>query len=393
MIGLYVYFFFGLFFWLTALMVFIRAKEKAFYLFCGYIIINGLGIITRSIEFNGMMQTYPHLSGLLHPFQFLYGPLYLFFLVKMFNQKHFFRKREIFHFIPFLFALIDTLPYYFFSAEQKVSIIQTVSSYSFFSISKSVYDSLKGISYGLYFFWGLGYYTFYLNTSRVHYVKEIRITHFWFRMDLALKLIAFFSFIYFQVIKKQTTYTVGFYLFSLDSLFNVLVIYFYPSLLNGIYAEKSRNELKLRHSFYYLYRSLKVLLNFSATDNDVLNYLKFGFKVRRIHINPNTNARLLSKNLSIREQRLNEISIKKYGCSLDEFINYKRLESFVLQYGGEGDMRGIVPTLFQCGFNSIIDFQTCLEDYLSYPKKEFLKVSPELVTRLQGIMTETISKN
>lgn len=393
MIGLLFYFFLGIFFWLTAVYIFLKAEEKAFFFLAGYLLINGFGIITRSLDFNGLMSTYPHVYGILHPLQFLYGPFFLFFLVKMFNQKHFFRKREILHFIPFLFVFIDTIPFCMLAADQKIAIMKLGGNISFFNIPKNVYDGFKGASYALYAFWSIGYYIFYLYSSRIFFDQKARVTHYWFRVDMLLKLIGVISFIYFQAIKQQHTYTFGFYLFSLDSLFNVIVIYCKPSLLGGLAVEKSRNELKLRYAFIYLYRSIKVLFNFSVSDKEIINYLKYYFKVRGIHLNPSTNAEQLAQKLSIRKQRLNELSQSKFKCSLDNFINYKRLETFVYENEVNADLNRLVSGLFKSGFNSVIDFQNTVNSYAGYTHKEFLQITPEEIYAIQQTLTQALSKD
>lgn len=389
--AIFLYFFFGLLFWLTAVIIFFKAKEKAFYFLSVYIMINGLGIITRCLELNGLMLTYPHVYGLLHPLQLLYGPLFLFFLVKMFNQHHYFRKREILHFLPFLFALVDTVPFYMLSAEQKITLLKAGSSLSYFNVPKSVYDALKGASYTLYAFWCIGYYVFYLYSSRIFFDWHTRNIHYWLRTDMVLKFIGVISFIYFQIIKKQHT-SFGFYLFSLDSLFNVIVIYSRPSLLQGIKVEKSRNELKLRYAFIFLYRSIKVLLNFNASDQEIINYLKYDFKIRGIHLDPSMDTEKLAQKLSIRSSRLNEIAEKKFNCSLDDFINYKRLETFVHENYDHSDMNQLLSGLFKSGFHSVIDFQNTVSSYAGYSQKEFLNVTPMEINNIQQTLMQALSK-
>jgi len=251
MTGAIIYFSIGILFWVTSLYIFIKSKEKAFYFLAIYFFINGLGIITRSLDLHDLLKQYPHIIGLLHPLQFLYGPLYLFFLINIFNQKQFYRKRELLHLIPVLLVLIDTIPFYFLSGAEKIEIFRSVSYISYFGISLNSYNVLKIISYSLYFFWGVGYYLFYLNSTRRFEKTEINFIHNWLRVDLILKLVGVISFYYFHIIIGQSNYSIAFYLFSLDSLCNMLVIYYKPSLLTRIEVKKSRIELKPRSRLHY----------------------------------------------------------------------------------------------------------------------------------------------
>jgi len=234
MTGAILYFLVGIFFWATSVMIFIKSKEKAFYFLAVYFLINGLGIITRSLDLHDLLEQYPHIIGLLHPLQFLYGPLYLFFLINIFNQKQIYRKRELLHFIPFLLTIIDTIPFYFLDGSTKMEIFRSSSYISYFGISLSSYNVLKIISYSFYFFWGMGYYLFYLNTTRRFESTHIDFIHKWLRVDIVLKLIGVIAFYYIHIVSGQSSYSIAFYLFSLDSLCNILVIYYKPSLLQRI---------------------------------------------------------------------------------------------------------------------------------------------------------------
>lgn len=83
------------------------------------IIVGGAVLLTSNYVF-----LLPHLSSRVHqPFVFLAGPLLFFYIQTLTSQKREFHKRDLLHFLPFVFCLIYLLPYYFQRSPAKVRVI------------------------------------------------------------------------------------------------------------------------------------------------------------------------------------------------------------------------------------------------------------------------------
>lgn len=391
MTGAIIYFSIGILFWVTSLYIFIKSKEKAFYFLAIYFFINGLGIITRSLDLHDLLKQYPHIIGLLHPLQFLYGPLYLFFLINIFNQKQFYRKRELLHLIPVLLVLIDTIPFYFLSGAEKIEIFRSVSYISYFGISLNSYNVLKIISYSLYFFWGVGYYLFYLNSTRRFEKAEINFIHNWLRVDLILKLVGVISFYYFHIIIGQSNYSIAFYLFSLDSLCNMLVIFYKPSLLTRIEVKKSRIELKPRYSFVYLYHSAILLLKLGTRDKNILQYLENIIHVRKLYLDPNVDTRFLAKQLSLLPSRLDQVSRLHYKTDLDVYLMSRRLAYFFNSEPPIHNFNDLITHIYTSGFKSIISFRYFLELIEKRETHFDIELPTDKVSKIKYLLQNTLS--
>ncbi|HYJ46915.1 MAG TPA: helix-turn-helix domain-containing protein [Pyrinomonadaceae bacterium] len=74
---------------------------------------------------------FPHLSRLHQPFVFLAGPLLFLYIRALTSSGQRFEKKDLLHFVPFVFCVIYLLPYYFQSRAAKLNILGTeYSQYS-----------------------------------------------------------------------------------------------------------------------------------------------------------------------------------------------------------------------------------------------------------------------
>lgn len=82
------------------------------------IIVTGSVLITTNYFF-----VYPHLSRAHHPFVFLAGPFLFLYIRTLTAENSRLKKKDVLHFIPFLFVLAYLLPYYFQSRDEKVKFL------------------------------------------------------------------------------------------------------------------------------------------------------------------------------------------------------------------------------------------------------------------------------
>lgn len=82
------------------------------------IIVSGAVLLTSYYVFY-----FPHLSRVHHPVVFLAGPLLFLYIEFLTSQKTRLDKKDLFHFVPFLFCLIYLLPYYLQSRAAKMQVL------------------------------------------------------------------------------------------------------------------------------------------------------------------------------------------------------------------------------------------------------------------------------
>jgi len=366
MFAQYFYFSTGIILWVSALFIFIRKTERAFYFLAGHLVIMGLGIITRSLIATGQIEEYPHVYQVIYPLHFLYGPLYFFFLITFFRPRYQFKFRDAIHLLPFLINLIDYLPFYLTSSEFKRLMIQTNSEVSVFGISVEYYNLCKSISFIVYFLiTGWFYFQFIYNT-RFSDPGMTRFIHYWLRVDYLLKTVAMLSGIYLGFITKQQAYSVTFYLISLDSFMNIFVIFRYPHLLRGIRVEYDQAARVRPPSLLVMLKHRIKRLRRAGVDKAVLaDRLKYIFEVQQIFLDDQMNEEGLSIKLNLNIKQLNVYIQDAFGCSCEEYIHYKRLEYLSQKLGTDEEWISLplFKTLFMAGFDSVTSLQATVMRY------------------------------
>lgn len=112
---------------------------------CGLLLFNGISLISRKVEVNfkflgvfyilfayqmfithfrvaGTMYLLPHFFKTGSLVGYLYGPIFYFFLNATIQADFKFRIKDSIHFIPFLFHVIELLPFFMLSAEEKSTL-------------------------------------------------------------------------------------------------------------------------------------------------------------------------------------------------------------------------------------------------------------------------------
>lgn len=112
---------------------------------CGLLLFNGISLISRKVEVNfkflgvfyilfayqmfithfrvaGTMYLLPHFFKTGSLVGYLYGPIFYFFLNATIQADFKFKIKDFIHFIPFLFHVIELLPFFMLSAEEKSTL-------------------------------------------------------------------------------------------------------------------------------------------------------------------------------------------------------------------------------------------------------------------------------
>ena len=82
------------------------------------VVVAGAVLLTSKYVF-----LFPHLSRVHQPFVFLAGPLLLLYIGLLTTQKKNIEKKDLLHFLPFLFCVVYLLPYYFQSRTEKLNLL------------------------------------------------------------------------------------------------------------------------------------------------------------------------------------------------------------------------------------------------------------------------------
>lgn len=390
-----IYFSTGIILWIAAAIIFIRRPERAFYFVAAYLLIMGFGIITRSLTSSGQLVSYPHLYQIISPLHFLYGPLYFYFLITFFRSRYQFNLKDALHLIPFFINLIDYIPFYVASAEHKIMMIQTGSDVSTFGIPVMYYNLLKSVSFVVYFLLVGWFYLQFIYNTRFSEPRMTRLIHFWLRTDYLLKLLALVSYIGLVFIGKQYAFAPAFYLFSLDSLINVYIIFRYPSLLEGVRMEYNQGTwIQTRGFSAMMLQRLFIWLKSKPSKADIEANLHYIIVVKQVYLDHQFNSVQFAKKLNVSESQLEAFIQSTYDCSCDDFIHFKRLQYLLEKSAPQADWaeQPLFKTLFKSGFNSVTSLQFTLSRYHALPSVPSFQFDKELLLQINVKLSEMLTR-
>ncbi len=81
-----------------------------------------IGLLGTTLGASGYFERWPHLIRVAEPFVFMFGPL-LYLYVRTITQKQV-NWHSLLHFIPFLLAVLLTIPFYLKSGEEKIAFVE-----------------------------------------------------------------------------------------------------------------------------------------------------------------------------------------------------------------------------------------------------------------------------
>jgi len=363
MISIILFYLIGFFFWVVCFYILFRARDIAFYFLAAQFFIIGISLFTKGIILGNMISVWPHFYGILMPLQFLYGPLYYFFLMWVFKKRTQFYLKDSIHLIPFLFNLIDFIPFYVLPATDKIELYQSKGILSILGFTNELYSLLKLYTYCFYLLISGLFYFEYTYLNNIENKKKTRFIHLWLRVDFLLKCVAVVFTIFFAFFKNDDSFTMPYYIYCADALLNITILFKWPSLLRGIHFNyvgyqpttiAISNFLKKNYIQYFVYKNKRI--SSFGINTQRIYALKANFKSRDF------NPHKLSVLLQINERELEEFSRKEFGCKVASLISLIRLEILTdIMSKLDSDKLLLKKIVFEAGFDSLVQFENVLD--------------------------------
>ena len=86
----------------------------------------------------GYVSLYPHLLKINHPFDFVGGPLLYLYIRALSSSRPELKRKDLLHFIPFGLCVLYLLPYYFQSAEYKLTLNSSLNDVRWYYVRSSL---------------------------------------------------------------------------------------------------------------------------------------------------------------------------------------------------------------------------------------------------------------
>ncbi len=309
---------------LLAINVILKKKTKAFLPFSIMQFLIGYGICVTVLIDPIMGSNFQHLAKTTAPFQYLYGPFFYFFWIYLFKPNRKIKWYDGLHAMPFLINIINYIPFYTLSANQKLKIAldRSYETTTFFPIPNEYMIKIFLIT--IYAVIALAMHLGPLNTILRRASKRNKFIAKWLVLDVVLKLLTVLTIFLNETffIGKQN-FNIAYLFYSIDSIMNIFIVYLYPFVLKGF-----RGTLLDENFYAYPHKISTVEIkesDLNKKENALLAKLHNLLEVGRLFKDEDLSAKTLAKKLQCSEAKLEELVLKRFDASISSLIDIYRV--------------------------------------------------------------------
>lgn len=232
---------------------------------------------------SGQIYDYPHFIRVPAPFHYLVGPSIYFFVRTILYKEKRLKKYDWLHFIPFIFHLIELIPFYMEGAVLKLEMINTITTnyaapFTTFKeglLPSSVHTVLKVTSWCIYIFLSLRVYQYFKRTIISSVISDYNRKFNFINYYLITKyagIVGFLTAIYFVKFNDSLIYFT--LIVNAIGLTNVFILAFkFPDLLysENYFTSVDNNRENLIKILRYQNDNLDFLENSKFEGNVLLD--------------------------------------------------------------------------------------------------------------------------
>lgn len=326
-----------------------------------FVLMHSIFILDLFFYLSNLRFSFPHTFLMSINFSFLYGPVIYFYYKKIvFNYK--FRKIDLLHLIPTAVILYFSVPYYFFSATEKLSMMLEVNGDNTTSLFDLVFF-FKLASLIIYAFLIVRIYiTKIKGNQKLDYIKVK-----WQKgIAYLVASYVFFYCIYGLIIvaKILPRIEILFHLQIVAMAVMVLYIgykaYINPKLFTTGYFEEQNNK----------YKKSGLTSSFSE---DLKNRLVYLLEVEKIYRQNNISLNILSEKLDTNRHNASQVINEHFGLNFFELINKYRIEEalYIIKSDTHKNMN-IIDIAYEVGFNNKVTFNKSFKKLLSQTPSQYI---------------------
>ncbi len=288
----------------------------------------------------------------------LYGPLFYFYVRGLVAKERIRLKRDFYHFIPFLFVVVNFIRFYIlpFQEKQKIYFEGGLKEYTLIS-DHIVYISL---SIGLLVYSWLSYK---LGRNKYSNDSEMRT---WSNLVVTFFFLFGISWLVFYALDKFNLYSIeADYIIALAMVFLIaLTSYFgfaHANIFNGKPLKKVFPLVKYKNSGL----SIKVMEDLKIKLADII-------KKEALYLDCELKLTDLADKLQVSRHHASQIINESFGVSFYEYINKLRIEEAekLLVDDNSYDLN-ITDIAFKCGFNNRVSFYNSFRKHIGMTPSEF----------------------
>ncbi len=370
---------------ITFFLVFIltskKNKSKADVILTLWLSFVGLNLLFYYIHATGKYVTFPYFLGLEIPMPLLYGPFLFLYTVALTDQEHS-KKINPLHFIPFVLALLSTLPFHALSFPQKIKVYQDGGrAYELLSLIIFIAILISGFLYT------------FISLQKLKKHRKTIAEQFSYTEKINLKWLSYLilgsSIIWLVAIFRQDNYV-----FSAVVLYMFFIGYFgikqvgiftmaKPEIPNEILEKVSIEEGKIIADTIFDEKKIdvqseKIKYEKSKINSDEVSAIQKKLNVliqtEKTYTDPELTLSDLAQKISVHPNTLSQIINSVEQKNFYEYINDLRVEEFKkLIAVPENQKFTLLFLAFESGYNSKTAFNRNFKKNTGHSPSEYLK--------------------
>jgi AraC-like DNA-binding protein len=342
-----------------------------------------------------LVYNVPWLLRFFAPFTFLIGPFLYIYIRSVLNNESKFMKQDWLLFIPAVLVLINFIPFYLLSNDEKILYLEQ----NFFNKTSGqdsgkgfipciVYNIIRICWCGLFVFIGFKQiYSFKKDNSKDIVAKNKTLLNWLFTFNCLLGgiLITMLLKIFIPTI-KSTHITIADIMLGGTILYICLSLFIRPQILYGVYHPLPNNSKDNTKQNLILKTNLtdteivesKVVEAYQKQQLDCKNKVEAHFSEKVQFLQPDYSLNHLVLDTHIPRYILSAFINREYGMSFREFLNRKKVEFIIANYSKpEWKQYTLEAIAFECGYSSRTTFIKNFKEITGKTPSEFFKATPK----------------
>jgi len=338
------------------------------YSLAAFLIVWSIVVLSGTLIYSGKVIYAIHLFRLDSPIHYLMGPTVYFFTLSTLKAEFRFKRVHLLHLLPFLMNFIEFLPYYFSSADFKLSNYENLMKQG--SVVMPLHYFLKTSSLLAYFVAQLFLFKKYqFKKLQENKTNQYQVSWFvlYFGSQFILtttSLIDHLSGLHFfgdpyQFMMKM----IAFFLYCI-----MIGLLFFPSILYGNYIVEQEIKAKYSHSKLTDTEKETIL-------NDLNNFIKGENKP---FLNKKIAMADIAKMLKVSTQQISQVVNEKTNLNFNDYVNAFRIEEAKMMLLSPSFSKLTIDAIAQkSGFHSKSAFYVAFKKHTGNTPKEFIATISE----------------
>lgn len=356
-------------FFLVVILASKKNKSEADKILASWLFFTGFHLFLYYLHYKNDFASFPFLLGFELPMPLLQGPFLYLYTSALTNQNQH-KKYNIFHFLPFIMAIIILIPFFKLSFEEKLKVFQNEGK---------GYENLILILYSAVLISGIVYALLSLQKLSKHRknISEAFSSTEKINLSWLQYLILGSSIIWIVVIFFNDEY-----IFSVVVFYLIFIGYFGIKQV-GIFTNQAFSENRIptissskineTETFSEKIKYEKSSLNTTELNSIHQNLIRL-MATEKLYKNPDLTLAELSQKLNIHPNVLSQVINSVEGKNFYDYINSQRVAEFKkLILLPENQKFTLLSVAFECGFNSKTAFNRNFKKETGLSPSEYLK--------------------